>query len=73
MKQKIVQLCCAAALIVSYVRTRADTGRNRFESGPPARNRDQLKAKTISHLRMLQKSPRWTSSYFKHPKIQYAA
>lgn len=42
-------------------------------SGPPARNRDQLKAKTISHLRMLQKSPRRTSSYFKHPKIQYAA
>ncbi len=42
-------------------------------SGPPARNRDQLKSKTLSHLRRLQKRPQRTAAYFKHPKIAYAA
>lgn len=42
-------------------------------SGPPARTKDQLKKKTISHLRMLQKKPKRVSKYFKHPKIAYAA
>lgn len=42
-------------------------------SGPPARSSVHLKSKTISHLHMLQKSPLRTRSYFRHPKIQYAA
>ena len=42
-------------------------------SGPPARSRDQLKSKAISHLRRLQKLPQRTAAYFKHPKIAYAA
>ena len=39
----------------------------------PARTSAQLKKKTISHLRMLQKKPARVTKYFKHPKISYAA
>lgn len=42
-------------------------------SGTPARTRDQLKQKAISHLRKLQKLPGRVKKYFKHPKISYAA
>jgi len=42
-------------------------------SGPPARSQEQLKKKTISHLRMLQKKPKRVAKYFHHPKIAYAA
>ena len=42
-------------------------------SGVPARSKDQLAKKAISHLRMLQKKPKRVSKYFKHPKIAYAA
>jgi len=42
-------------------------------SGTPARTRDELKNKAISHLRKLQKLPKRVKKYFKHPKIAYAA
>ena len=42
-------------------------------SGVPARSKEQLTKKTISHLRMLQKKPNRVKKYFKHPKIAYAA
>ena len=42
-------------------------------SGVPARNKDQLAKKAISHMRMLQKKPKRVKKYFKHPKIAYAA
>lgn len=42
-------------------------------SGPPAKNKDELKKKTISHLRKLQKMPKRVAKYFKHKKIAYAA
>jgi transposase len=42
-------------------------------SGPPARSKEQLKAKALSHLRKLQKLPGRVMKYFKHPKISYAA
>ena len=42
-------------------------------SAVPARTRDQLKEKAISHLRKLQKMPKRVMKYFKHPKIAYAA
>ncbi len=42
-------------------------------SGPPARNRQALKRKVVSHMRKLQKLPERVASYFRHPKIQYAA
>jgi len=42
-------------------------------SGIPARSKKQLKRKTISHLRKLQKLPGRIRKYFKHPKISYAA
>ncbi len=42
-------------------------------SGPPARTVEQLRAKAISHLRKLQKLPHRVRSYFRHPKIRYAA
>ena len=38
----------------------------------PARTKNQLKKKAISHLRKLQKLPRRVMKYFKHPKIAYA-
>lgn len=42
-------------------------------SKTPAKTKDQLKSKAISHLRKLQKSPDRVRKYFKHPKIAYAA
>ena len=42
-------------------------------SGVPARTEKQLKQKTLSHLRKLQKLPGRVANYFKHPKITYAA
>ena len=42
-------------------------------SGVPARTRDHLKKKALSHLRKLQKLPKRVIKYFKHPKIAYAA
>jgi len=42
-------------------------------SGAPARKKADLKKKTISHLRMLQKKPQRVMKYFKHLKILYAA
>ena len=42
-------------------------------SGVPARSKEQLNKKAVSHLRMLQKRPDRVKKYFKHPKIAYAA
>jgi len=42
-------------------------------SGIPARTRDQLKNKAISHLKKLQKLPKRVKKYFKHHKIAYAS
>jgi transposase len=42
-------------------------------SGVPARSKEQLSKKALSHLRMLQKRPDRVMKYFKHPKIAYAA
>ena len=42
-------------------------------SGPPTRKKADLKKKTISHLKMLQKKPQRVMKYFKHPTILYAA
>jgi len=42
-------------------------------SGKPARSKEQLKKKVISHMRMLQKKPQRVAKYFKHKKISYAA
>jgi transposase len=42
-------------------------------SGVPARSKNQLKKKAISHLRIVQKKPDRVKKYFKHPKIAYAA
>jgi transposase len=40
---------------------------------PPARNREDLIKRVISHMRKLQELPTRVASYFKHPKIAYAA
>ncbi len=42
-------------------------------SGVPARTKEELKHKAISHLRKIQKLPDRIRKYFKHPKISYAA
>lgn len=44
-----------------------------IRSSSPARNQKDLKSKAVSHMRMLLKSPSRVKSYFKHPKIKYAA
>ena len=42
-------------------------------NGKPSRTKDQLKERSISHLRMLQKKPSRVKKYFKNPNIRYAA
>jgi len=42
-------------------------------SGKPARTKDKLKKKVLSHMRMLQKKPNRVRKYFNHKKIAYAA
>ena len=42
-------------------------------SGKPARDKKRLKAKVISHMRMLQNKPARVAKYFEHRKIRYAA
>ena len=42
-------------------------------SGIPARNKNTLKKKVSSHMRMLQKKPQRVRKYFNHRKICYAA
>jgi len=42
-------------------------------SGKPARTKQKLKKKVISHMRMLQKTSRRVTKYFEHVKIKYAA
>lgn len=42
-------------------------------SGKPARSKEQLKRKVVSHMRMLQKKPQRVAKYFEHWKISYAA
>jgi transposase len=42
-------------------------------SRPPTRTKGDLKRKTITHLRRVQKLPERVKSYFQHPKIAYAA
>jgi len=42
-------------------------------SGVPARTKEQLGKKALSHLRMLQKKPKRVIKYFEHNKITYAA
>lgn len=42
-------------------------------SGVPARNKNQLKKKTSTHMRMLQKNPSRVRKYFDHESIRYAA
>lgn len=40
--------------------------------GTPARTKEQLNKKALSHLRKLHKLPVRVKNYFKHPKISYA-
>lgn len=42
-------------------------------SGSPARSAQQLKTKTLGHMRKLQKTPSRVAAYFRHEKIRYAA
>ncbi|HOO52304.1 MAG TPA: IS630 family transposase [Alphaproteobacteria bacterium] len=42
-------------------------------SGKPARSKEQLKKKVISHMRMLQRKSARVKKYFKHEMIRYAA
>jgi len=44
-----------------------------MHSKTPARTREALSKKALSHLRMLQKRPQMVANYFRHPQIAYAA
>jgi len=46
--------------------------KQRVHSKPPTRNQSQLKQRTLSHLRKLQKLPKRVMKYFEHPFIAYA-
>jgi len=47
--------------------------KNKVHSGKPVRNREDLEKKTRSFMRTLLKRPAHVQSYFKHPKVAYAA
>lgn len=47
--------------------------KTRIRSGLPARGIDDLKKKTRSFMRTLQKRPQHVRNYFKHPMVRYAA
>jgi len=47
--------------------------KTKVHSGKPARNRKDLEKKTRSFMRTLQRRPSHVRSYFKHPKVAYAA
>ena len=47
--------------------------KNMVHSGKPVRNREDLEKKTRSFMRTLLKRPARVRSYFKHPKVAYAA
>jgi transposase len=47
--------------------------KSKVHSGAPIRNREDLKKKTRSFMRTLVKRPAHVRSYFKHPKVVYAA
>lgn len=47
--------------------------KTKVHSGPPIRNRKDLEMKTRSFMRTLVKRPLHVCSYFKHPKVNYAA
>ena len=47
--------------------------KNKVHSGKPVRNREDLKKKTSSFMRTRLRRPTRVRSYFKHPKVAYAA
>jgi transposase len=47
--------------------------KGRVHSGLPARSQNDLEHKTRSFMRKLQKRPEHVRSYFRHPKVKYAA
>jgi len=47
--------------------------KNKVHSGTPIRNREDLEKKARSFMRTLVKRPAHVRSYFRHPKVAYAA
>lgn len=47
--------------------------KSKVHSGKPVRNREDLEKKTRSFMRTLQRRSSHVRSYFKHPKVAYAA
>jgi transposase len=47
--------------------------KNKVHSGKPVRNQGDLEKKTLSFMRTLAKRPAHVRSYFKHPRVAYAA
>ncbi len=47
--------------------------KNKVHSGKPVRNREDLEKKTRSFMRTLVRRPAHVRSYFRHPRVAYAA
>jgi transposase len=47
--------------------------KNKVHSGKPVRNQEDLEKKTRSFMRTLIRRPAHARSYFRHPKVAYAA
>lgn len=47
--------------------------KGRVHAGVPARSEQELRKKTLSHMRSIAKRPRHVKNFFKHPKVSYAA
>jgi len=47
--------------------------KGRVHAGVPARSEEELRKKTLSHMKSIAKRPHHVKSFFKHPKVSYAA
>lgn len=47
--------------------------KGRVHAGVPARSEQELRRKTLSHMRSIAKRPKHVMKFFKHPKVSYAA
>jgi transposase len=47
--------------------------KGRVHAGVPARSEEDLRKKTLSHMRSIAKRPHHVKNFFKHPAVKYAA
>lgn len=47
--------------------------KGRVHAGVPARSEEELRVKTLLHMRSIVKRPHHVKKFFKHPSVSYAA